>query len=155
MKDSEMDRYFGVLPNNVMIINETWSKNKLDILFNSSDIYISLHRSEGSGLTIMEAIDLEIPVICTNYSGNLDFCDENCQLVKYELVDVDCVHPSYLGVKNTKWSEPSIKDASDKLLKVYSNYVYYSEKIKITKEKLIRKYNVNSLGKTIKKFLEV
>jgi hypothetical protein len=155
MKDSEMDRYFGVLPNNVMIINETWSKNKLDILFNSSDIYISLHRSEGSGLTIMEAIDLEIPVICTNYSGNLDFCDENCQLVKYELVDVDCVHPSYLGVKNTKWSEPSIKDASDKLLKVYNNYVYYSEKIKITKEKLIRKYNVNSLGETIKKFLEV
>ena len=37
------------------------------------DCYVSLHRSEGLGLTMAEAMAAGTPVIATGYSGNLDF----------------------------------------------------------------------------------
>jgi hypothetical protein len=45
---------------------------------------------------MMEAIDLEIPVVCTNYSGNLDFCFEGCELVDYDLVNVKIIWVKYV-----------------------------------------------------------
>ena len=42
-----------------------------------SDCYVSLHRSEGFGLTIAEAIALGKPVIATGYSGNIEFTNED------------------------------------------------------------------------------
>ena len=37
------------------------------------DAYVSLHRSEGTGLTITDAMALGKPVIATGWSGNMDF----------------------------------------------------------------------------------
>ena len=55
-----------------------------------SDCLISLHRSEGQGRNMMEAMCFDTPVIATAYSGNMDFTtDENSLLVSYEMVDVD------------------------------------------------------------------
>lgn len=55
----------------------------------SCDCYVSLHRSEGLGLTMAEAMALGKPVIATGYSGNLEFMDDaNSYLVPYRLVDV-------------------------------------------------------------------
>ena len=50
------------------------------------DCYVSLHRSEGLGLTMAEAMALGKPVIATVYSGNLQFMTpENSHLVDYQL----------------------------------------------------------------------
>ena len=55
-----------------------------------SDCYVSLHRAEGFGLGLAEAMALGRPVIATGYSGNLDFMtDENGYLVPYGLVPID------------------------------------------------------------------
>ena len=153
LNDNQIKKYFSNLPKNVLLINKTLSKEELTDLFNCSDVYISLHRSEGSGLTIMEAINLEIPVICTNYSGNLDFCDENCQLVDYELINVKSTHPSYIICNNAKWANPSIDDASKKLIEVYENYSQYKEKIKISKERMNSIFNLKNLNHFLEKNL--
>jgi glycosyltransferase involved in cell wall biosynthesis len=43
------------------------------------DAYVSLHRSEGTGLTITDAMALGKPVIATSWSGNMGFVDvSNC-----------------------------------------------------------------------------
>jgi glycosyltransferase involved in cell wall biosynthesis len=53
------------------------------------DAYVSLHRAEGFGLTLGEAMALGKPVIATGYSGNLEFMDrKNSLLVPYQLVPV-------------------------------------------------------------------
>ena len=50
------------------------------------DCYVSLHRAEGYGLTMAEAMALGRPVIGTGYSGNLEFMtSENSVLVPYEM----------------------------------------------------------------------
>ncbi len=55
----------------------------------SCDCYVSLHRSEGFGFTMAEAMALGKPVIATAYGGNLDFMtDENSYLVPYKFVPV-------------------------------------------------------------------
>lgn len=47
----------------------------------AADCYISLHRSEGLGLTMAEAMSLGTPVIATGYSGNMDFMPEGSVLL--------------------------------------------------------------------------
>ena len=51
------------------------------------DAYVSLHRSEGTGLTITDAMALGKPGIATGWSGNMDFMNVcNSYPVSYELV---------------------------------------------------------------------
>ena len=53
------------------------------------DAYVSLHRSEGTGLTITDAMALGKPVIATSWSGNMDFMNvSNNFPVRYELVEL-------------------------------------------------------------------
>ena len=59
----------------------------VNALIAACDCYVSLHRSEGFGLTLAEAMALGKPVIATGYSANLDFMNvSNSLLVRYELV---------------------------------------------------------------------
>ena len=56
----------------------------------SVDVYVSLHRSEGFGLGMAEAMRLAKPVIATAYSANVDFCtSQNSLQVGYRLVPGD------------------------------------------------------------------
>lgn len=89
-------------------------------LFSASDCYVSLHRSEGLGLTIAEAMSLGKPVIATAYSGNLDFMDsDNSFLVSYTYGNVpEGCDPYRPGAK---WAEPDINEASDLMRWVYEN----------------------------------
>jgi hypothetical protein len=138
----------------IIFINESFNENKLNILLNSSDVYISLHRSEGLGLTLMESILLEKPTLCTNYSGNIDFClPEWSELVDYKLIEVsDKSFYNKLSVlKNQFWADPSIEDASIKLRKIYENYPKYVEKSKLGKKFILEKYNEKSFNEQIKK----
>jgi glycosyltransferase involved in cell wall biosynthesis len=59
----------------VLIINKYLPKDELHGLMNISDCYVSLHRAEGFGLPIAEAMNLGKPVIVTGYSGNMDFAN--------------------------------------------------------------------------------
>ena len=65
------------------------SAHERDSYIAACDCYVSLHRSEGLGLTMAEAIACGKPVIATGYSGNLEFMDEaSSYLVPYDLVEV-------------------------------------------------------------------
>lgn len=64
-------------PKNSILIEETLSREDTLSLMQSLDVYVSLHRFEGFGLTCAEAMAMGKPVVATNYSGNIDFMDEN------------------------------------------------------------------------------
>ena len=79
------------------------------------DCYVSLHRSEGLGLTIAEAMARAKPVIATGYSGNLELAgDYDELLVPYRLVDVP--ETWWAHVHGATWAEPDI-DAAARLMR--------------------------------------
>ena len=84
------------------------------------DCYVSLHRSEGLGMTMAEAMAAAKPVIATGYSGNLEFMDEqNSFLVPYRLVDVPETWWAY--APGATWAEPDVDAAATLMRRVWEH----------------------------------
>ena len=86
-------------------------------LFASSDVFVSLHRSEGIGLGPMEAMALGKACIATAWSGNMDYMDHtNAALVPYTLVPVAGATGAYsdatLRGMPATWADPDIDEAA-------------------------------------------
>jgi glycosyltransferase involved in cell wall biosynthesis len=74
------------------------------------DVYVSLHRSEGFGLSCAEAMACAVPVIATRYSGNLEFMnDENSLLVHTKIIETDRPYGPY--PPGTRWGDPDLEQA--------------------------------------------
>lgn len=107
--------------NNIILFDESLPRSDMLALVNSCDVYLSLHRSEGLGLCMQEAMAMGKIVIATNYSGNLDFMSNgNSLLIKYNKVQISSTARLYYH-KGAKWAEPNIFDAADKLKYIYEN----------------------------------
>jgi glycosyltransferase involved in cell wall biosynthesis len=86
-------------------------------LMAACDAYVSLHRAEGFGLTMAEAMALGKPVVATGYSGNLEFMDvTNSWLVPYELVTIpEGCDPYPAGAR---WASPDLDAAAEMMRRV-------------------------------------
>lgn len=81
------------------------SRLEMDDLLGEVDALISLHRAEGFGLTLAEAMACGKPVIATDYSGNLDFMNgDNSMLIPWLPVCVSVNEPNQFP-KGTLWAE--------------------------------------------------
>lgn len=108
---------------NVQILDERWGRDRLLEFIASADVLLSLHRSEGFGLTIAEAMMLGVPVVATAWSGNLDFMDEETAcLVPAKLRPVDDQQGIYRG---QVWAEPDEYVAADGLRRLRADKHYY------------------------------
>ena len=99
---------------NVRLIEETLDRSTAMALMASLDVYVSLHRAEGFGLTCAEAMHLGKPVVATNYSGNLDFMDHDCAvLVPCTRVELEKDAGPY--PRGATWAEPDIRTAASQI----------------------------------------
>jgi len=104
----------------VTVIDTYFTRAETSSLMNLADCYVSLHRSEGLGLTLSEAMSHGKPVIATNYSGNVDFMDEsNSYLVPWTRVAVGENAEGYSS--DATWAEPDVVEAARLMRHVYEN----------------------------------
>ncbi len=104
----------------IHIVDRSLSPEEMDGLIADCDCYVSLHRSEGFGLTMAEAMAVGKPVIATAYSGNVDFMNrENSLLVDYELTHVGPGVEIY--PPEGDWAEPSVEHAAALMRQVYDD----------------------------------
>ena len=68
----ELRRRIGERPD-IELVDRYLDPRQNAALIARADCYVSLHRSEGFGLTLAESMALGTPVIATGYSGNIDF----------------------------------------------------------------------------------
>jgi glycosyltransferase involved in cell wall biosynthesis len=111
----DFQRFMSVLSSNqfrerITVIDRILSDNEVKNLVRCSDCFISLHRSEGFGRGLTEAMYMGKPVIGTGYSGNMDFMTkENSCLVQFELNPVE--DGAYPHAEDQEWAEPDIDHA--------------------------------------------
>jgi glycosyltransferase involved in cell wall biosynthesis len=87
------------------------------------DAFVSLHRSEGFGLNIAEAMLLGKPVVVTGWSGNLDFTGRrNACVVDYELLPLTEDHGPYR--KGNRWAEPNLDEAAELMVRLVDDRVF-------------------------------
>jgi len=105
---------------NVVFEDRTLRKAEVNALLAACDCFVSLHRAEGFGLCLAEAMWLGKAVIATNYSGNTDFMNEqNSFPVDYRMCEVGAGSAPYN--RASRWADPSIDDAARQMRLVVEN----------------------------------
>lgn len=104
----------------VHIVDSKLSTQQTWRLLMAFDCYVSLHRAEGLGLTVGEALALGKPTICTTYGGVMDYADQPGFMgVGYQLIPIES--GQYVGGAGFVWAQPDWREAAVKLRVVYNN----------------------------------
>ena len=137
----------------IVIINEYFEAETSAALMNFCDCYVSLHRSEGLGLTIAEAMLFGKPVIATGYSGNLDFMTpETSYMVPWKRVKVGKGAEAYSS--RATWAEPNIDVAAEMMRSVYENPELARAKALVGQRDLEQRFGREIVGTRMKARLE-
>lgn len=111
---------------NIYLIAQTLTREEINSLINICDVLVSLHRAEGYGLPLAEAMTLGKPVIGTNWSANTEFMNaSNSCLVDYTLVPLLQDYAMYK--KGNRWAEANIDHAAEYMVKLVENKEFYTE----------------------------
>jgi glycosyltransferase involved in cell wall biosynthesis len=106
---------YADIASRIAIIERTMTDNEVKNLVRCADAFVSLHRSEGYGRGMAEAMYLGKPVVATGYSGNMTFMTaSNSHPIGYSLVPLE--PESYPFWQDQVWAEPDIAAAADKLI---------------------------------------
>ncbi|ELY1993124.1 glycosyltransferase, partial [Flavobacterium psychrophilum] len=124
----------------IKIIEEILSETDLYKLIGSCNCFVSLHKSEGFGLTMGEAMLMGKPVIATAYSANTDFMNlNNSYLVGYEMEKIGSNY--YFNSETDYWAKPNINCAVKQMKEVFENQNEAIEIGKLAQKEMLMKYN--------------
>lgn len=111
----------------VRFIDEHLDRATMLSLMASADSFVSLHRSEGFGLGMAQAMYLGKPVIATGYSGNMEFMTrENSFVVDHHMVELERDYGPY--ERGNIWAEPSVEHAASLMRLVVDNRLLAAER---------------------------
>jgi len=144
-KLAELKKLIEPIKHQVVLIDDTLSDADMKALIYLCDCFVSLHRSEGFGRGLTEAMRLGIPVIATAYSGNMDFCsDKTCLLVDYELTELK--PGDYPFWNGQVWAEPDISVAADLMERLVLKPEVGYEYGKHSRIEMMRSYSYSAIG---------
>lgn len=131
------------------------SNEELYGLTNACDVYLSLHRGEGFGLGIAEAMSMGVPVVVSDYSSTTEFCKaDNAVLVPCKLVPTpkNPDHLTYTYV--TKWAEPDVDAAAVGLRRLRDDVAYRQQLGNTAKAFIADYFSIANFRKSIEALIE-
>lgn len=109
----------------IRLMTENLSTEDMALLTASSDIILSLHRSEGYGLLLAEGIWLGKPTLATGWSSTVEFMDPaSSQLVDFQLIPVEGDGQIY---RAGRWADADVDDAAAKLARMLTDDAWRKE----------------------------
>ena len=112
---AEVERFPGTT-----LITETLSRAALYQLQSACDCFVSLHRSEGFGLSVAECMYLGKPVIATDWSATAEFLDtSNGAPVRAQLVRLTQNVGPY--AKGQTWADPDPDHAAERMRRIHAD----------------------------------
>ncbi len=132
--------------------DEVISAEEKNAMIANCDCYVSLHRSEGLGLTMAEAMYFGKPVIATGYSGNLDFMNEgNSYLVDYTLDTIGEGVEPYPPF--ARWAEPSCEHAAEQMRAVFEDQEEAARRGAVAAEEIRSTHSPQATGRVLEERL--
>ncbi len=124
-------------------------------LTNACDVYISLHRGEGFGLGVAEAMSLGRPVIVTDYSSTTEFCNkENSIPIPYKMIPFDHTQNDIAAYNFvTSCADPDIDAAAQALRRCYDDRVYAKDLGKKGQDFIKDYFSIENFRKSVFEFL--
>lgn len=130
---------------NISILNVTLERQQIYELIKCCDVFVSLHRSEGFGLGLAEAMYLQKPVVSTNWSAPAEFIDENngCP-VNYELVKLENDAGHYRA--GQVWANADTDHAAYQLKKLFEDENLYRKLALNAADTIKEKFSFDAVG---------
>ena len=131
----------------VVLVEDTLDADAQASLFMRCDAYVSLHRAEGFGLTMAEAMGYGLPTVGTGYSGNLDFMDPDTScLVDFRLVGMaaDDYHDMPY-----RWAEPDIEDAARHMARIEADPAFRERIARAGKRRILDDFSPLAVGRKL------
>ena len=137
----------------ILWIDRVMDDREIRSLVSGCDCFVSLHRSEGFGRGLAEAMLMGKPVIATGYSGNLDFTnEENCCLVDYVLVPVQ--EGEYPFGAGQLWAEADVEMAAGFMRALVDDPAFAREKGEAGARYIRRHHSFEAVGARYRRRLE-
>jgi len=139
----------------IVVIDHYLDPDENAALMASADCYVSLHRSEGFGLTMAEAMALGKPVIATAYSGNLDFMDrDTAYLVPWATGVVPAGCDPY--PEGAHWAEPDLPAAATLMRHVFRHPAEAAAKGQVARERVLVSHGIDQRAAFVRtRFAEI
>ncbi|WP_225978389.1 FkbM family methyltransferase [Gandjariella thermophila] len=137
----------------IELVERYLSVAELDQLYASSTCYVSLHRSEGFGLTVAEAMARGMPVIATDYAGTAEFLDHTTGWpVPYRMVEVGPGCAPY--DPKAMWAEPDLRAAAAAMRAVADDPEEAARRGRAAREHLLRTRSLDAAARWLRERLE-
>lgn len=135
---------------NTYLIEDRLSRSDVYSLMYSVDSYVSLHRSEGFGLTIAESMYLGKPVLSTNWSASSEFVNtRNGCPVDFELVKLDRNYGPYS--KGQFWADALTDHAASLMQRLVNDSEFAQQIGKEAARSMRERFSPESIGKIYEK----
>jgi glycosyltransferase involved in cell wall biosynthesis len=132
----------------ITLIDEYMSVDEKNGMIAACDCYISLHRSEGFGLTVAEAMLLGKPVIATRYGGTLEFMnDANSYLVDWQPAQVG--DGAYPYPPRAAWADPDLDHAATLMRKVMGDPEAARTRGELARRALLERHSPRVAGQSM------
>ena len=129
------------------------NRGDVEGLLAECDAYVSLHRAEGFGFPIAEAMALGKPVIATDYSGSRDFVDDAAGFpVSFRLVTLGRAIEPYDA--DTRWAEPDEENASAAMRRVVEDVPEARRRAEVGQRRVASRYGLEPVGRRVRERLE-
>ena len=133
-----------------LLITERMDKTRLNSLIRLCDVFISMHRAEGFGLVMAEAMALGTPAVATGWSANTEFMPEDVSCpVKYRLIPVAGGYQFDDG--KLQWADPDVHHAAEYLKRLRDDPEYYREKAEKGRKYIEENLSMKKCADTMRK----
>ena len=133
----------------IAVLDAEMERDEILSLVAACDAYVSLHRSEGLGLGMIEAMMLGKPVIATDYSGSRDFLNNKTGFpVRYRTINVE--RHEYPHAEGQLWAEPDLQHAAEYMRQVQEQASDTMEIARAGQGAAIERYGLHAVGDAVR-----